>query len=255
MKSWQSISREILPSNEVHVWHLPTDGITAGQARQRFTPLLSEQELARLDRFLRAEDQTRFLLCRALLRTTITRYLGEDPRQLAFKTNAYGCPSLDTKGPVPLIFNLSRTRGRIALAVSQQREIGIDLEDTLRPEIRIEDAAHYFSPSEIAALQASQESGQRDLFFKFWTLKESYIKARQMGLSIPLDRFSLDLSRGEEIRISFSPPLEDDPQTWRFELRRIEVRYQFALAMRVHKGETVPIQWRESSLIHEEILW
>jgi 4'-phosphopantetheinyl transferase len=37
------------------------------------------------------------------------------------------------------------------------------------------------------------ESPQRQRFFELWTLKESDVKSRGMGLSIPLNKFPFDL--------------------------------------------------------------
>jgi 4'-phosphopantetheinyl transferase len=65
-------------------------------------------------------------------------------------------------------------------------------------------------------LQTLPEPLQPLRFFQYWTLKESYIKARGMGLSIPLDRFSFDASQPTRITFSVDPILEDDAAHWTF---------------------------------------
>ena len=49
-----------------------------------------------------------------------------------------------------------------------------------------------------------------------WTLKESYIKARGLGLSIPLDEFSFEFGGAEGIRLEIDAGLGDDAARWRF---------------------------------------
>jgi hypothetical protein len=55
----------------------------------------------------------------------------------------------------------------------------------------------WHSAGEIAALRALPSSLQREAFFTCWTRKEAYIKARGLGLSLPLDQFDVSLAPGE----------------------------------------------------------
>lgn len=46
--------------------------------------------------------------------------------------------------------------------------------------------------------------------------KESYIKARGMGLSIPLDQFSFSFPHERAVHIAIQPELGDDASRWSF---------------------------------------
>ena len=52
-------------------------------------------------------------------------------------------------------------------------------------------ADDYLSDCELAALKDVDSDGQLAAFFRSWTLKEAYLKARGEGLSIPLHNFSV----------------------------------------------------------------
>jgi 4'-phosphopantetheinyl transferase len=53
-------------------------------------------------------------------------------------------------------------------------------------------------------------------FFQYWTLKESYIKARGLGLAIPLDQFSFHFRAERHVTLATSPSLQDPADRWRF---------------------------------------
>jgi 4'-phosphopantetheinyl transferase len=79
--------------------------------------------------------------------------------------------------------------------VALGHEIGIDVEDSTR-KIDINIADRFFSRQESEVIRRTKEGEKKGVFFDFWTLKESYIKAKGGGLSIPLDKFSFTLSPG-----------------------------------------------------------
>src|SRR6185503_2215825 len=132
----------------------------------------------------------------------------------------------------PLRFNLSNTEGLIACLVADDREIGVDVEDLERRGETVAIADRFFSPLEVAALRAVPEERQRARFFDYWTLKEAYIKARGMGLAIPLDHFSFVIEPGAPIGIAFDPRLPDDPSTWQFAQLRPTARHVISVAVR-----------------------
>ena len=96
--------------------------------------------------------------------------------------------------------------------------LGVDAENLDRASATSDIAAHYFSPLELRALRALPLAQQRERFFAYWTLKESYIKARGLGLALPLEQFSFLLDDPPQIRIAFDSRLSDEPSRWRFAL-------------------------------------
>ena len=85
--------------------------------------------------------------------------------------------------------HLSNTTGLVVCAVSRDCVIGIDVENIARTLDADELAPSVFAPAELADFRRSGLEDRRNRFFSYWTLKESYIKARGRGLSLPLDAF------------------------------------------------------------------
>ncbi len=133
------------------------------------------------------------------------------PEEIAFDYNKYGKPTLaQTVGDQSLKFNMSHS-GKLALyAFARHRELGIDVEWIKR---RLNDAGQiaerFFSAAENNVLHALPESLKQEAFFNCWTRKEAYIKARGMGLSLPLDQFDVTLRPGEPARLLAT---RDDPR-------------------------------------------
>ena len=172
-----------------------------------------------------------------MVRMLLSRYAPIAPENWAFSKNGYGRPVIadalveseaQTRG---LSFNLSHTRGLIALAVARGRELGVDVENIATRAVSLDVAERFFSPTEVAELSCVAPDRQQDRFFEYWTLKESYIKARGMGLSLPLDRFSFGFPHHGAVSISIDPELQDHADRWSFWQYRPNADYLMALCV------------------------
>ena len=203
--------------------------------------LLTPAELARADRFMQPADRARFVIGRWLARTMLSRYADVAPRDWPFVIDDHGRPHLShhPAGAPDLRFNLSHTHGLVTCAVTVGREVGVDVEYTGR-ELLYDVAERFFAPREVADLRASAESEQHSVFFDYWTLKESYIKARGLGLALPLRDFSFRLDGTDAPTVAFAPELDDDPASWQFRMFRPTDHHRLAVAVR-RRGADLPI--------------
>lgn len=236
--------RASLGENEVHVWTVLPDELDDGELLAAYAALMNDEERARERRFRFQQGRHECRVTRALVRTTLSRYAAVAPESWVFAVNKHGCPSIaEGQCELPLRFNLAHTRGLIACAVTLDRDVGVDAEYIDRRSDTVSIADHFFSPSEVADLRALPAERQRERFFHYWTLKESYIKARGMGLAIPLDQFSFHLGHDYEtrsgaegnagaIRISFDPRLGDNPESWQFRMYVPLERHRLAVGVR-----------------------
>ncbi|MEZ6016744.1 MAG: 4'-phosphopantetheinyl transferase superfamily protein [Planctomycetota bacterium] len=234
---------EPLPERTAHVWLVEPERIVDGALLAEYEALLSAAERERRARFRSARLRHDFLIARALVRTTLARYTGVDPRALTFDVGAHGRPDLAAVHGSTVSFNLSHTRGLIACALVDGHAVGVDVEDRERKTKTSEVAERFFSTKEVAALRALPASQQQARFFEYWTLKEAYIKARGMGLAIPLGHFSFEVDAPGGITIAFDPALDDDPGRWQFMQRWLTPRHSIALAIS-RTGDDVAVDLR-----------
>jgi 4'-phosphopantetheinyl transferase len=243
-----------LHSNEIHLYFVYPDKISDPSLLHRYKSLLSDEELTQMPRFYSPGHQHQYLLTRALIRGTLSAYYAVDPADWIFGKNDYGKPEIShPEHTLPIRFNLSHTRGLIMCGIVRDYDIGVDVEDGQRStRAGLERLSSYFSKKEISDLEQLPSNQQKQRFFDYWTLKESYIKARGMGLAIPLDKFSFHIKEDQLQKFTVHPDLQDDEKRWQFWRMPMTDRYRAAVAVNTNKGNfkikafnSIPLQSNE----------
>ncbi|CAM3146065.1 4'-phosphopantetheinyl transferase family protein [Janthinobacterium lividum] len=231
---------------DIDLWLAYYNEIGNPQLQSQLRELLSDAERGQEKRFHFADDRLRYLVTRAMVRTVLSRYATVAPNDWEFALNAYGRPDIaphhDVRG---LCFNISHTRDLITLAVSRHCGLGVDVENLAVRRPALEIANLFFSPVEAAELASLNQERRRDRFFEYWTLKESYSKARGMGLSLPLDQFSFHFPNERLVRLSIDAKLGDIESRWRFWQCRPTPNHLLALCAERQSGAIPLITVRE----------
>jgi 4'-phosphopantetheinyl transferase len=232
---------------EAHVWYTLPDEVSDAGLIDSCHALLSAEERERHRRLVLPRNRHEYLVAHALLRVSLSRYADIEPSDWVFRTNPYGCPEIESPRVVPPIrFNLSHTDGLVACICAIDRDVGVDVENAQRRIATDEIAEASFSQEEVRSLQSQPQALRPERFFEIWTLKEAYIKARGMGLSLPLERFSLRIEEGGGIRVGFDPSLGDNAQEWQFVAMRPTARHQLAAAIRRGGGSDLEVRVRKT---------
>jgi 4'-phosphopantetheinyl transferase len=177
---------------QIHLWRAPLRLSATSLAELR--QLLSDDERVRADRYRFDGPAQTFTVGRGVLRLILSRYLGADPRQLQFGYNRYGKPELADVGQSWLQFSLAHSGDWVVYALAFRRPVGVDLEVRQLISDLERLVGQFFSPAERASF-ASLSPEQREAgFFRAWTRKEAYIKARGLGFSLSPDRFTVTLA-------------------------------------------------------------
>jgi 4'-phosphopantetheinyl transferase len=181
-----------LPRLDAHVWLVSLD--VPPERRALLGAMLSADERERARRYRVPGARERFVAARGTLREVLGRYSGLPPDRLRF---SYPCvcgradcvparrkPRLELEaGRPPLRFNLSHTAGLAMVAVSVGCELGVDAE-RIRPGTAIEPIAErVLGADDVAALRALPAAQRVEAFYRRWTRREAYVKARGDGLA------------------------------------------------------------------------
>ena len=158
---------------------------------------LSATEQVRHGRFLAVGPAQAYAGALLFLHAVLGHYAGQPPAVLALGVDARQKPIL-TSGP-PLWFNLSYRAGWALLAISNQGEVGVDVEE-IRPVTGAENlVCQLFSSAEHAVLHEAKGAAWWALFYAIWTRKEAWAKMLGMGLALPFAGFSVAQQRDEAV--------------------------------------------------------
>ena len=248
--------------SSIHLWILDAEGFDLEVLEPRSLALLSSAESERYRRYTLPRAKRQLLLSRTLLHSVLTHYVNDAP--LVFRLGDHGRPELASESIAPdsgagsargaLSFNLSHSRDRLVVAVTRAGFVGVDVEYAARRR-RVERLiSRYFSEAEQAALLALPVAQRQARFYTLWSLKEAYVKARGLGLALPLADFSFSLS-GQDVTeerastsLSFSGSLANESaESWRFWRSPLAGEdYAFGLALQACRTKDISLTVRES---------
>ena len=218
----------VLPHDEVHVWRAAVDMPLSSMVQLR--QVLSSDERERADRFHFEMDQKRCVIGRGVLRSLLGQILHIPAAQLRFECDDFGKPCLIAGQGLPMQFNISHSGDLVLIAIAKGRAVGVDVEK-IRADLDSDSiAARFFSANECKELASLAGPERCQAFFTCWTRKEAYLKARGVGLSLPLDRFDVSFLPNEEPRLLAT---RDDPfeaRQWRLQAVDLGSDYAAALA-------------------------
>jgi phosphopantetheinyl transferase len=206
-----------LTSSDVYIWYRSTASLTSDVVKlaDRY---LSTEERFRRDRLRNEVDRHDFTIAHDLLRRALSKHIDVRPSDWRFDVNNYGKPSIESLDPQTraLSFSLSHTRGCVACAITSNALLGIDLELIDRSQRVQEIADRFFSEEEATWLSRCSDDLRNIRFTELWTLKEAFIKAIGVGLSVSPSIISFQFE--EPAWIGFSVPFTFHPHKWHFAL-------------------------------------
>jgi 4'-phosphopantetheinyl transferase len=194
-----------LNDNEIHVWsaRIPAPGFHYDILATN----LSEEERERAARFKFGKDLRLYIVSHSALRSVLAGYLHVSAADVKFVSTAHGKPVLAAPLAASGIeFNLSHSHEMALIGVARGKPVGIDVE-FVRPDFAFDEMARrFFTAKEVAALDSLPQPLRQEAFFKFWTAKEAYLKAKGTGLTGKLDEVEISFTHEKNFQIKGTVP-------------------------------------------------
>lgn len=142
------------------------------------------------------KDALRSICGETMIRMIVARKQGILPAEISFSRTYYGKPYIRDSN---IQFNVSHSGEYVVCGIST-KPIGVDIEEMKDQDIACI-AKRFFSNSELQYLYEEGETLLIERFYELWVLRESYLKWLGIGLSKPLNSFSISIA-DENISVS-----------------------------------------------------
>lgn len=195
----------------VHIWVIDLN-ITEDEI-SFLKNVLSEDEIIKASKFRFQKDKNCSIITRGALRILSSKYLDLKPEDIVFEYGEFGKP--DFKMNTKLKFNISHSGDMAIIGFVLHDDIGVDIEHMKSDFDVLDIASNYFSNSEIDSLKKLPIENYVKGFYRCWTLKESFIKAKSLGLSFPLDSFSVSIDSDEETELLETKWSKKEKDLWK----------------------------------------
>ncbi|MGN0154557.1 MAG: 4'-phosphopantetheinyl transferase family protein [Lachnospiraceae bacterium] len=168
------------------------------QLYRRLYTGLDVSRRAKADRFRFEKDKRLSVAAGALLQYALQM---ENVREPSIYITPNGKPYL--AGEERLYFNLSHSEGMVMCAIAE-KEVGCDVEKKAALDCRL--AEYVMTEYELSRIYGlERETEQQEMFFRLWTLKESYMKATGLGIRLEPKSFGM-IARKDKIEVA--PPVD-----------------------------------------------
>lgn len=189
---------------------------------------LPPDERDRFHRYRHPMGAHEFLAGRLLIRGWLAALTGTPAGAWRFAEGTRGRPAI-AEPASPWAFNLAHSGGLVACVLSRVPDVGVDLENLERRPPTRDLARRYCSPAEVADIERQPEAEQSRRFLTYWTLKEAYLKARGLGIAVPLSDLDFTLD-GPHPTLAFRASLAGTSPDWAFELFQPTPQYLLSVA-------------------------
>ncbi|MCM1136850.1 MAG: 4'-phosphopantetheinyl transferase superfamily protein [Clostridium sp.] len=170
------------------IWLPPMNEMEKNQLNK-----IEEKRREKISRIKSPKQKRLSLAAGVLLHDALCGRLGADPEKTPPFNLQYGENGKPYLSEYPNIhFNLSHSGDYVCCALSGE-PVGVDIQEKLEEKEKV--AERFFTSADRVRLSAWEGEQRRDLFFRMWSIKESYIKLTGEGMARGLSGFEIDWER------------------------------------------------------------
>lgn len=165
-----------LAPDVVDIWTAPldVDDATLDDLLRRLSP----SERKRVGALLEEKAARQYVVSRAMQRQLLASYVGGSPADIQFGMVAMGKPTLSKPNDIGLQFNTTHSGRLVIIAVTANRDVGVDVEQ-MRPIPRaMAVAKRCYSAAEYESLLDLEGEARDRAFLAIWVKREGTAKAR-----------------------------------------------------------------------------
>jgi 4'-phosphopantetheinyl transferase len=179
------------------------------------------------------------------VRCVLSRYCPQPARDWGFGKTVHGRPVIlsPSENARQLSFNISHCAGMVLVGVARGGRLGVDTESLVRGDDFVAIGRCCFAADEVSVLESLPDELRRWRYASYWTLKEAYVKATGLGLTIPLNSFGFRMPTDEQIDPWFDEQVENTADL-HFSLFRPCASHVAAVCCQVASGVMPQLQMR-----------
>ena len=228
---------------QLQLWRLRTGDISDSDLRLGLS-WLSPEELEYFRNCASHLRKRQFVLGRLLLRGALSHLeTSRAPGEWRIVAGPHGRPALAPDEPF-VGFNLAHSDDHIVLVTGPLERLGIDLEYGLKDRKVERLARRWFNPAETMELMQLGPSGRRQCFYRIWTLKEAWSKARGEALAPSMRRITVAGAGGEDFVVTVT-----GREAGRWQFCRIQAAPGFHCALACQSDAEIRLASRRMSAL------
>jgi 4'-phosphopantetheinyl transferase len=230
------MDRPTIESGTIHLWKVDTSD---QNIPDKCLPVLSDYEKERAALFKFDDARRRYVISQGVLRMILSNYLAVDPLAVQIGRQPKGKPfSIDDES---LFFNTSNSGDLCVYAFNRDGEIGVDIEHIRKLPDLDELIKRNFTAQEIYFINRKPDD-RASRFFRFWTIKEAYLKAIGEGMRLTPDNMEFQVERNVVKLLSVKGVFEFDD--WNFSEFEPEKEYAGTLVYKQAGAKAISFDYR-----------